>query len=781
MKNSFVSTLSFGPAWKNKLRRPLLIWCDAGIVFTILHCLVSLLGIPGYEAAQAQTLFFALASGFLTITIFNRRSSEATDLLTSASWSAFALLGMLAVNTAIICVSGFFRGTCQWADGLLWFALLPLPTIILGVASGSLAAASFRKRRTAYIAYLLFASFMLIWELLVIWKLPVTFAYNMLLGYFPGPVYDRAVRVSVALAASRFEALSLSTVFFCLAALIARFRFYRGYLHKRPAVSYTMALILSLLAFAVAAAYGQALGTAVTREFIHKELGGELVGKNVVLRYPEDLTKDKTRLLLLDAEFRFHQQSRFLGLKNPPPVSAYFYRNADEKKALMGAAGTQYADCSNREMHMNIQRPPHSVLKHEIVHVLAAPWGIKGLGFSLILGITEGLAVASEGWRGDYPIPLWAAAMKKIGRLPKMSKNSGATGFWKISGSRSYLAWGGFTTWLIDNYSMDAIRIIYQTGDWQKAFGASVEELEIKWRKHLDAMPVPERLMRIATGKFFRKSLFEARCARTVGTISEDAWIAYDKGHDKKATRLFEKAWLFSGQNPRHGRSLMKACYASRQYERAWEIADEIVKREGKATPDLKARKKRVGDQRALVRAMATQARIAWIRGDNAQAHELFAAVRAADVYSSLNREAAVSMMALNDPTIEEYLRKYFVDPDAGGTGDYQLLNAIDAQPENGALHYLLGRKLRARRQYADAARELDLALNLGMDDSELTVEAWRQLGINHFEARWYREAIKVFQNRRPTILSQGKRMEADEWIERATFAQSYALPKSLQ
>ncbi len=757
---------------------PVLVWGGVGVAFTILHCLIKLLGVPGYEAAQAQTIFFAIASGFLTVSFIKRRSGESGDIPRGASISFSALFSMLAVNTGVIGAFGLAYGACQWAMSLLWFAVLPLPTIILGVAAGTLAAVSIRKTWLAHLAYLAFALFMLAWELAAVWKLPVTFAYNMLLGYFPGPVYDRAVRVSAALLSSRFEAVCLAAALLCLAAMQARIRRAEG---KARLLHLALIMILSMSAFVVVSAFGQSLGTSVSRKLIDKELGGKLVGKNVILHYPEDLTKDTTRLLLLDAEFRFAQQSRFLGLTNPPPVSAYFYRNADEKKFLMGAAGTQYADCANREMHMNIQHPPHSVLKHEIVHVLAAPWGIKGLGFSPILGVTEGLAVASEVWRDDYPIPMWAAAMKKIGRLPKMSKNSGMTGFWKISGSRSYLAWGGFVAWLIDNYSMDAVRRVYLSGDWKKAFGEDVDQLEKRWRKDLDAVEVPAKLMKIATDKFYRKSLFEMRCARAVGTMTEDAWNAFDKGRVKKAGRLFENTYAFSGGNPRLGRYLIEACYESRDYECAENLAKKIVETEGKALLDPTAAQEKIGNQRVAVQALAAQARMAWIRQDLKKARELYALVRRADIYSSLNREAAVALEALDDPALEEPMRKYFVDPDAHGSGDYQLMKALDLRPENGALHYMLGRRLYLKNQFDDAAKELVTALELGMPDPAVAHEAWRLAGINYFEAAKYALAARAFQTGRPPDLTPGEILEADEWIERCRFAESFALPKELQ
>ena len=745
-------------------------------MLTFIQAFLPLLGVPGYEAAEVQTILFAFASGHLAISWFHRSRPAASSVIAGAANASIRVFALLALTTLLLTASGYIEGVCDWGYSMMWFALLPATTIFLGVAWGTLVSVTMGTKARAHILFAFIVLGHLFLELFIIWRLPVTFVYNSLLGYFPGPVYDRAVPVSIPLIASRAEALALTFALLSLSQIIAKAR--NNGARLRPSVTALEAqlLVASLLVWSILTFEADSLGTFTGRKTIESTLGGRFVGKNVTIYYPEDLTEQELRLLALDVEFRFQEQSRFLGLENPPPVSAYFYRGEAEKKFLMGAGATEYADCAKREMHVNIDSPPIPVLKHEIVHVLAAPWGISGLGFSAVLGVTEGLAVASEVWRYDFTITQWAAAMKAVGRLPKISRTAGPTGFWTLSGARSYLAWGGFVTWLIENFGMDAVHRVYATGDFKKSFGKSIEDLEREWEASLDDVALPQKLLRQAAYTFFRKSLFEGRCARAVGRIAEGGEEAMSQSRFRKASRLFETAADFSGGESGDVGELMNALYRARLYDNAWARAQEIIDNEGAGLNEPPSPGKVVtGNLAAAVRALATQARIAWLRNDTDEAVRLYEKVWEADVIPSLRREAVIALSAFRcgEPTLSDAMRKYFVDPDASYARDFYLLRAIDSAPRMGVLHYLLGQRLLRASQYEDAAREMSDALDLTLPD-EIQAKAFFDLGQTLYEAGRYEEAVMVFTNRRPDELSRGDSLEADEWVVRCLFASQY-------
>ncbi|MCC6157111.1 MAG: hypothetical protein IT350_03600 [Deltaproteobacteria bacterium] len=749
-------------------------WCVATGILTAVQIALPLVGVPGYEAAEIQTIWFATVAGHLAIAW--RRHHAHTPLLASTSASALATAGLWIACVAAVFAAGIARGACDASRDVWWFLVLPAPAIVLGTAWGAFLSSLPMSPRRTHLAYVGIVAAHLAWELVGIRTEAMTFAYNALLGYFPGPVYDRAVRITVTLAASRALALAEATALFALAALIARRR-ESPPTHSVAPIATLFAGVAATIALAV---IGPRLDASTDRAKIDATLGAIARGPNVTMHVPEDTPPDEARLLLIDLEHRFSRQTKWLGLDHPEPVDAYYYRSAREKKRLTGAGDTQWASCWNREMHMTVERPPHTVLKHEVVHVLAEPWGLPGLGFSRVLGITEGLAVASEVWREDWTIPDWAAAMKSVGRLPDLADISGPTGFWRLSGTRSYLAWGGFLTWLRERHSTDALARVYRTGDFSEAFGKSLRELVDEWEVSLDAIAVPPDLGRVAAYRFFRPSLFEGRCARTVGTLEEDGARALEAGRAQKSVRLFGDALDLSGGDSRHRRDLMAALVAARRLDEAEREAAEIFAAEGSeffATPE--PGKPVRGNLLAATQARLTQAALAWRRSDLDAARRLYDDVRSFGMGDGNRREAIVAIYALDTASIEPLLRRYLVEPDAEGARWHDLHAALDARPDAAVVRYLLGRRLFGARRFDDATSHLDAALALDLPDDALTREAWRTLGRAYYEAGRFADAAVVFSERRPANLSEGARLDADEWVDRCLFAAAF--PPTIQ
>src|SRR5207237_1080556 len=73
------------------------------------------------------------------------------------------------------------------------------------------------------------------------------------------------------------------------------------------------------------------------------ELGGSLRTGHVVLHFPREKSDDERQLLARDAEVAWRAVREFAGLPLDGPVSHVFlYRNAEEKRRLIGAAETSF-------------------------------------------------------------------------------------------------------------------------------------------------------------------------------------------------------------------------------------------------------------------------------------------------------------------------------------------------------------------------------------------------------------------------------------------------------
>ncbi len=137
----------------------------------------------------------------------------------------------------------------------------------------------------------------------------------------------------------------------------------------------------------------------------------------------------------------------------------------------MGAAGTEYAKPWLGEIHLADAPLPHPLLRHELVHAIAAPLAPGPLhvparaGVLVSAGLVEGLAVALEVPRGAWTVHEWSRAARDLGLLPDVARIVGPAGFWTQAPARAYTAAGSFLAFLLERHGAAAVARAYGTGD----------------------------------------------------------------------------------------------------------------------------------------------------------------------------------------------------------------------------------------------------------------------------------------------------------------------------
>ena len=81
---------------------------------------------------------------------------------------------------------------CNFAAGFGFFALLPVATVLYAAPAGVLAGVAI-PRRARLVAFAL-PVLSLLWALVRLYREPPVFAFDPFGGYFPGPIYDEALR-----------------------------------------------------------------------------------------------------------------------------------------------------------------------------------------------------------------------------------------------------------------------------------------------------------------------------------------------------------------------------------------------------------------------------------------------------------------------------------------------------------------------------------------------------------------------------------------------------------
>jgi hypothetical protein len=283
---------------------------------------------------------------------------------------------------------------------------------------------------------------------------PMIFAYDPFVGYFSGTLYDTVIDAGTAMLTYRVGSF----------ATVAAVALFASVLERRDDRPFGLVLDLrttatrgrAVLALAATVAsvgvitFGSKLGHFSTATSIAKDLGAEKHGVRCDVVYPSTTREQEANLLVKDCDEEVAAVEKRLGASGPARVRAFFFRDADDKKRLMGAAHTYIAKPWREEVYLQLGGYPHPVLGHELAHVIAGSFGrgpfrIAGdLGGLLPNpGLIEGMAVAASPDDEDLTDAQWARAMMQIGILPDMRTIfsleflGGASSTWRERGTQA--------------------------------------------------------------------------------------------------------------------------------------------------------------------------------------------------------------------------------------------------------------------------------------------------------------------------------------------------------
>lgn len=652
-----------------------------GVTFTWLP----LSSLPGYELSTALTLLIGLPGLGL--------ATHAARKLPRGPTSVFAIATLLFSTAVPALLTATLRtrlgSPCDPFINVGFVPVLLLPTSLLAAALGALVA---QRTRRWWSALLLNSAVVSLSALHTAWPIlfgPQVFAFNHLGGFMPGPLYDEDVAITPALVWFRVGtvllALALATRRWWLAALF---------------------LLVEL--------NGVALGFRMNDEALARELGGRVETAELVLFYPRGYGEEDVSRIVGDLRFRHHQNVAFFGAAPEGRVRVWWYRSAADKQRLVGAANTQFAKPWRREIHVNDLGFPHPVIKHELVHAMAAPWGAKPFGvaagfFGLAphVGVIEGLAVAADDPFDELSLHEWAAAMKKKSLLPDVASMMTPQGFYAAPPSRAYATAGSFIRYLADAHGREKLRALYADGDFERAYGVPLRTLVDGYQAFLDTVPLESTAVNQAFARFRRGSVFERPCAREVGRLSAqaNAAIATDP---ERARELVRRCRDLQPTEPSHVLAEATALRRLAQPDPAAELLDaELARLEGEPSP--------------WAEAALTRADLAIEQHDVERARALWTRAIERDVSPTVDRTARIRLEGADLAAINGYF--------APGDDALKLLRLREAG-DSLAVRYLVGRRLQQLRASEEALPFLSAVLqqsppqSLERETRRLAIEA---------------------------------------------------------
>ena len=719
----------------------------AGVFLALGGCaLVSLplLGVPGYELGEAMTLAVGVLGGGVGISIAfaerERRQSSAPSLGRALGLTLLLDAAVLSIPWLVAVLHSLLTSPCNPFAHAAFYPLLTLPSALTGATTGVACGFLCRSRTRAALAYGACVLVSALWTVLPILTGPQIFAFNFFGGYFPGPLYDEALKMRPALLWFELENLILAFTVFAVARRWAR-----------PAV-------LAVLALCTLELSASSTGVRMTAASLSARLGGVRESEHLVLHYPRDKPPLEVERMSRDLEFRYAQVRSFLGSAPRGKIQAYLYASPAQKQALVGAGLTQFSKPWHHSIHLNDAPFPHPTAKHELVHAMAAPLGSGPFqvttwgGLFPRMGLVEGFAVAGDNPGGELSLHEWAAAMRQQKLAPDLRRLLSPGGFYADAPARAYTEVGSFLRYLTERYGREKLNALYAHGDFPVVYGRPLEGLVSDWEHFVDALPLDAHAANRAFARFREGSLFARPCAREVVTLEDEAQAAL--GPDPaRALRLFQRCAHISPQEPAFQLGQASALGALGNPEAAAQTLSSLATAVS-SHPSLSA-------QVALA-----QADLAFRRGLKAEAAQTLQRVLDLKPGLDLERNAEVKLAAVADVSAGASLWTY-LQPGPEAARTKALLEALQLSPTSPYPHYLQGRRLALTQHPAEAVDELGRALKSPLPDA-LRREALRLKLQAGFEAGDC-SAVRADVTHAPH-LGGGFALLAAEWRERCDF-----------
>ena len=700
------------------LLSPTFLWGIAALLLHLPLCFFPLTQSPGYESALFSALFISLAAGQMAAVLPGRIQQQRAPF-PGAQYTVLRLYGMalkpaialLALVAALGLLNTLRVPPCNLRIGAWFFLLMPVGAAFFSAALGLFWGLLAKPCLAKYLWPLLWLAVLFL-ALLDFYYSAAVFVFHPFFGWFPGPLYDRAIDIPLALffyrghnAAWIALMLLIAHGFIDIAALRLRLR--RPRWTKGQAGAAVTLLVLLCLSHALAHRAGWRTRTAA----LAIALPQVTQAGPLILHFPAAAPPQFCAQTTADAAHSLRRIEDFFGIDVVEPVRVFFFHNAAHRKKLTGAGHTSVAKPWKSEAYVLMADIPHATLRHELVHAILAPYGEAPLGMPALfgrlipaMGIVEGVAVAATEHAEMTPFTLeeWAAAMKRERLLPPPSVLSG-WGFYAADGGAAYTAAGAFVLFLRQQYAPDALLSLYRGAPMRQVTGKSMRELTEQWHKHLDGIPVSAALSVAAQYRFDRQPIVSARCVREVHRLMGVAAQCHQERDDNGAIRHSQRAYRLSGHAEDiglfHLRTLMKA----QEPAQAHALADKLHR--GLAPQSLRASlvAETLADLRAQGDASARPTHYP------APGHtDMLWRERSLAVKQHLARQHSPSHRQL----LRAFIRAERGIPDTESTLSLHLHQTLQEHPQDVYVRYLLARQFWGAQQDTEALAHVDALLD---------------------------------------------------------------------
>jgi hypothetical protein len=444
---------------------------------------------------------------------------------------------------------------------------------------------------------------------------PGIFSFGHFYGYFAGTLYDRHAEIPAAWLRHRALSLCIGIGLACALGALRNRGLNRLQLARcRRAPGASIVAATCAVALLATAPHGAALGFHSDAQFIEASLGRIIRTPRCRAVLPRELDAHEAMRLAEDCELRISQIETRLGIHEPGPITAYFFRSIEEKRALMGAYRVYIAKPWRREIYVQLAGFPHPVLGHELAHVVLRSlargvFGVPGRLFGLLPEPTlvEGAAVAMDPAPSEELTPHeLAAAAVSLRVAPALHELLGPR-FLARNQALAYTLAGSFLSFLHSRYGNPTFHRIYAGASYEDAVGKSLDALEGEWRAFLVERGATAEAITQAEQRFERPGVLSEVCPHDVDAAEAELASAIQASDQVKVVEA-AGAVLAIDRTQHAARIALLEAYASDGNAEAAQRELDILKQTLAAPRSTVARAQTALADAALLRGQALEA-----------------------------------------------------------------------------------------------------------------------------------------------------------------------------
>ncbi len=537
------------------------------VIFNLMLFYFPLTKVFGYEYSAANAVFISFLSGIFAIAIF--KSKLPLEILRSLSKRSFLIyfISILLIPLIMAVVHSYFGIACSLKDGFEFYAVITVPSVLIGAALGAFAFIFFKK--ISYFIFIIIYLLIISITFVELYFNPQIYFFNPVFGYFPGTIYDEAIPVTLKLISYRI----LNLLYFGLLLLTL-------YKYNFKVITLTKKFIffLAVIFPALFLYFSPVFGYSTTFTKLKSELSNHISTEHFEIYFAPGIDSTLMKSIALQHEYYYFRLSDYFDVVPKEKINSYIFYDSNQKKELFGSKNADVAKPWQYSTYTTYDDYDRT-LRHEIAHCFTAEFGtgIFKLADWFNPALIEGAAVAGDPFYGENAVDYMAAlAYQNDFKVNIVSLFSSFNFFTNVS-SLSYIYAGSFAKYLIRNYGIQKFKLLYGSLHFQKIYGNTLSKIEQDYYEYLKTLNLSDTKDK-AYYYYGSRSIFYKVCPRYVAEQLHTAWDMFYQGRYESAGSAFNQI-LKVTNNPSAYTGLAESMFKQTKIDTAISILKDNIEK----------------------------------------------------------------------------------------------------------------------------------------------------------------------------------------------------------